>query len=112
MPMNNTIFNFIITLIPVISIIITGFFIPYIKAKMTGQQLETINQWITYAVNAAEVLFQEAGSGTAKREYVISFIDNMFNRNKEIITREQIRILLEAAWKEMIGSGGRHGNSE
>lgn len=99
--MNDTIFNLILTFIPVIGSIMAGFLIPYIKAKISNQQLETINQWVIYAVNAAEILFKKPGSGCSKKEYVIAFISNMFNRKKEVITPEQIRILLEAAWKEM-----------
>lgn len=55
----------------------------------------------TKAVEAAEVLFDAPKSGEEKREYVIKFIDKMFNSKKEVITEEQIRILLEAAWKQM-----------
>lgn len=99
--MNDNIFKLIVALIPVIGAIITGFIVPYIKSKANAQQLETINKWIVNAVNASEVLFKESGTGTEKREYVIKFIQDMFNKNKEIITEDQIRILLEAAWKEM-----------
>ena len=52
-------------------------------------------------MEAAEVLFDLPESGEEKREYVVNFIDNMFNSRKEVITRDQIRILLEAAWRQM-----------
>ena len=99
--MSDNLFKVIIALIPVIGAIATGFIIPYIKTKISVAQLEEINQWVTKTVQAAEVLFNTPKSGTEKREYVINTIDKIFNFKKEVITKEQIRILLEVAWKEM-----------
>lgn len=99
--MNDNLFKVIMALIPVIGVIITGFVIPYIKTKISSSQLEEISKWVTKAVQAAEVLFDTPHSGEEKRNYVIDFIDKMFNSQKEVITKDQIRILLEAAWKQM-----------
>lgn len=99
--MNETVFNIILLIIPIVSAIITGFVVPLIKSKISATQMEEIIKWVGKAVQAAEVLFDEPQSGEDKREYVIDFIDKMFNSKKEVITREQIRILLESAWKEM-----------
>lgn len=99
--MSDNMFKFIMTLVPVFGAIITYFVIPYIKSKVSQTQMEEIIKWVTKAVEAAEVLFDVPKSGEKKREYVIKFIDKMFNSKKEVITEEQIRILLEAAWKQM-----------
>ncbi|MBO5093566.1 MAG: hypothetical protein J6C33_04315 [Lachnospiraceae bacterium] len=99
--MNDTLFQVITAFIPVIGAAITGFIIPYIKAKISSARLEEISQWVAKAVKAADVLFDVPKSGEKKREYVISFIDKTFNAKKEVITKDQIRILLEVAWKEM-----------
>lgn len=99
--MNEQMFNIVLLLIPVIGAIITGILIPYAKTKITVTQMDEIIKWVTKAVQAAEVLFNAPKSGEEKREYVISFIDKMFNSKHEIITKEQIRILLESAWKQM-----------
>ena len=99
--MSENLFNVILLIIPVVSAIITGFIIPLIKSKISATHMEEIIKWVGKAVQAAEVLFDAPQSGDKKREYVIDFIDKMFNSKKEVITREQIRILLEAAWKEM-----------
>ena len=99
--MNDNLFKVIMTLIPVIGVIITGFVIPYIKTKISSAQLDEISQWVTKTVQAAEVLFDTPKSGEEKREYVIDFINKMFNSKKEVITEDQIRILLESAWKQM-----------
>ena len=99
--MNEQVFNIVILLIPVIGAIITGILVPYVKTKISVTQMEEIIKWVTKAVQAAEVLFDAPKSGEEKREYVINFIDKMFNSKKEVITKDKIRILLEAAWKQM-----------
>lgn len=99
--MNDQLFNIVILLMPVIGAAITGFVIPYLKAKISATQMDEIIKWTAKAVSAAEVLFDAPKSGGEKREYVINFIDGMFNSKKEVITRDQIRVLLEAAWKQM-----------
>lgn len=99
--MNEQVFNIVLLIIPVIGAIITGILIPYVKTKISSTQMDEIVKWVTKAVQAAEVLFNAPKSGEEKREYVINFVDQMFNRKKEVITKNQIRVLLEAAWKEM-----------
>jgi len=99
--MNEQLFNIISLLIPVIGAVITGFLIPYLKTKLSSARMDEIARWTAKAVEAAEVLFDLPESGEEKREYVVNFIDNMFNSRKEVITRDQIRILLEAAWRQM-----------
>ena len=92
--MNDQIFDIITLLIPVTGAIFTGFIIPYIRTKLSAARMDEITKWIAKAVEAPH-------SGTEKREYVIQFIDRMFNAKKEIITRDQIRILLEASLSQI-----------
>ena len=99
--MNEQLYNIILLFIPILGAVITGFFIPYLKTKVSVTQMEEIIKWVTKAVEAAEVLFDAPKSGEEKREYVINFIDKMFNTKKEIITKDQIRLLLESAWLQM-----------
>ncbi len=95
--MNDLLFQLLLSCIPILGIIITSFFIPYLKTKISVTQMEEISKWVTKAVQAAEILFNSPGSGPDKRDYVIHFIDNLFNSKKTIITNDQIRILLEAS---------------
>ncbi|MCI8416417.1 MAG: hypothetical protein HFI33_02745 [Lachnospiraceae bacterium] len=99
--MNEQLFNIVLLMVPVIGTIITGILIPYIKTKISATQMDEIIRWITKAVQAAEILFDAPKSGAEKQDYVINFIDEMFNSKKEIITKAQIRILLESACNEM-----------
>lgn len=99
--MDERIFNIILLLIPILGAIITGYIIPFIKAKVGEQNLATITKWIGYAVKAAEMIFREEKQGVEKKEYVVNFINKLFNKTKVVITREQIEVLIEAAVKEM-----------
>ena len=99
--MSNELFRVILLTIPVMCAIITGFVVPFIKANISATQLDEIIKWVGKAVAAAEVLFDAPKSGEEKREYVVDFIDKMFNSKKTVITKDQIRILLEAAVKAM-----------
>lgn len=99
--MNDQLFEIVLMCVPILGAIVTGFLVPYIKAKISATRLAQIAEWTEKAVRAAEVLFDAPQCGSKKREYVICFIDRMFNSKKQIITKDQIRVLLEAALGQM-----------
>jgi hypothetical protein len=100
--MSATLLNIIALLIPVIMTVLSGFIIPLIKAKIGQEKLATIVKWVTYAVKGAEMIyFGETGKGLDKKEYVIKFINDLFNKKKTVITKEQIEVLLESAVAEL-----------
>lgn len=99
--MNEVLFEIIIELIVVLGTILTGFLIPYIKEKIGSERLAKYKEWTKFSVQCAEMLFNEHGMGETKKEYVINFLNNMFNKKKVIITPEQIEVLIESAVKEM-----------
>lgn len=99
--MDEKIFQIILASIPVFGAIITGFIIPFIKEKIDAEKLAKYEYWTSMAVKCAEMVFKEQGMGEAKKEYVVNFLNEMFNKNKVVITSEQIEILVEAAVKEL-----------
>ena len=99
--MNENLFNIILTFVPVICAIITYFVIPFIKSSISEKQLAQYKEWAKLAVKTAEMLWRETGHGEDKKAYVVSFLNDMFNKNKVVITEEQINILIESAVKEM-----------
>lgn len=99
--MNENIFNVIVLLIPVFGAIITGFVVPYLKAKIGNEKLITIAKWVAYAVKAAEMIFTAEKAGVDKKKYVIDFIKKLFNKKKTVITDEQLDVLIEATVAEM-----------
>lgn len=101
--MNENLLTIILALIPVLGTVITVVVIPLILSKISAEKLALIVKWVGRSVHAAEMLFPEAKSGEAKKEYVINFIDNMFNKRKIVITREQIEIIIESIIAEFDG---------
>ena len=99
--MNENIFNVVLTVIPVIGAIITYFIVPFIKSSVSEKQLAQYKEWAKLAVKTAEMLWRETGHGEDKKEYVVNFLNDMFNKNKVVITEQQMEILIEAAVKEM-----------
>lgn len=68
-----TIFSALITLI---FTLISAFLIPYIKSKVSAEKLETIKAWVKVAVQAAEMLYRETGTGAQKKSYVIEYLNS------------------------------------
>lgn len=99
--MDERLFNVIITFIPVIGAIITYFVVPYIKTAISTDKLEQYKEWASLAVKCAEMIFTEKGMGTDKKQYVVDFLNNMFNSKKVVLSEEQITVLIESAVKEM-----------
>lgn len=99
--MNDDIFKIILGLISILGTILTGIVVPYVKEKIGNEKLAKYEEWATLAVRSAEMIFSDKGMGEAKKEYVINFLNDLFNKNKVVITPEQIEILLEAAVKSM-----------
>ena len=99
--MDDKLFELILALIPILGTILTVYIIPYIKEKIDNEKLEKYEQWVNMAVRAAEMVFTESGMGESKKAYVIEFLTGMFNKNKVIITEEQMNILIEAAVQQM-----------
>lgn len=99
--MNEVLFKIILELIIVLGIILTGVLIPYIEEKIGSERLIKYKEWTKFAVQCAEMLFKEQGVGKIKKEYVISFLNDMFNKKKVVITPEQIEVLIESCVKEM-----------
>ena len=99
--MNENLYKVIIAIIPVLGAIITGFVIPLLKAKIGNEKLTTISTWVTHAVRCAEMIFLGDKQGEEKKQYAIQLLTDMFNKNKVIITDEQLKVLIESAVKEM-----------
>lgn len=93
-----------IDLTPVVTAIITlllsvisAFLVPYIKSKMSAQQLATIIQWVKIAVQSAEMIYKESGMGAKKKEYVMNFLkEKGFTLNTD-----EVDSLIESAVLEL-----------
>ena len=99
--MDDRLFQIILAVVPVLCTILTAYIVPYIKAKIGTEKLSKYEYWVNIAVKAAEMIWTETGHGTDKKQYVVEFMNNMFNSKKIVITEEQINLLIESAVKNM-----------
>ena len=99
--MDDGLFQIILAVIPVLCTVLTAYIVPYIKAKIGTENLSKYEYWVNIAVKAAEMIWTETGHGADKKQYVVDFMNNMFNSKKIIITEEQINLLIESAVKNM-----------
>ena len=99
--MNEKLFQVILAVIPIVGTILTVYIIPYIKEKIGNEKLAKYEEWATLAVQCAEMIFVGQGMGESKKEYVIKFLNEMFNKNKVVITEEQLNVLIESCVKQM-----------
>ena len=77
--------------------LVTTFLIPYLRARLTAEQLDTIKVWVNIAVRAAEMIFTGTGQGAAKKAYVVDFL----NSKGFTLNTEEIGNLIEAAVLEL-----------
>ena len=76
---------------------VSVYLIPYIRSKTTEEQRAKIRMWARIAVEAAEMIFREAGSGTLKFQYVSDFLESKgFQLNEQ-----ELKIYIESAVLEM-----------
>lgn len=99
--MEDKIFELILALIPIIGTILTVYIIPLIKEWIGNEKLARYEEWASMAVKAAELMWTESGMGVDKKAYVVGFLTDMFNKNKVVITEEQMNVLIEAAVKQL-----------
>ena len=99
--MDTNLFKLVLTLIPVLGTILTAYIIPYFKELIGNEKLAKYQEWTQMAVNAVELLYNGKGMGAEKKEYVVKFLTEQFNKNKVVITEKQLNILIEACVKQM-----------
>jgi LL-H family phage holin len=79
--------------------LITMYFIPWLKTKVSAEELADIIKWVKIAVQAAEMIYKESGMGEAKKAYVKTFLEDKGIRYDE----RQIDSLIESAVLELKG---------
>ena len=92
-------------IITIISVLITGFLLPYLKNKnkLNTQEerkifMENIKFWVDIAVKSAEQIYKDIPkSGKDKKAYVLNYL----NQKGFEITEEDLDVLIESAVKEL-----------
>ena len=76
---------------------VSAFLIPYIKSKVSAEQLDAIKFWVNIAVEAAEMIYTGTGRGAEKKAYVVKFL----NSKGFTLNPEEIDNIIEAAVLEL-----------
>lgn len=99
--MNQVVFDVVLSVIGLICFGISAYLIPLLRAKYTAEQLQIASEWTKKAVACAEIIFNIPKSGEQKKEYVVNYLNGLFNSKKEVISSDQLEILIEAAVKQL-----------
>ena len=84
-------------ILTVLFALVTLYVIPWIKSKVTAEELADIIKWVKIAVQAAEMIYKESGMGKAKKDYVLTFLADKGIKYDE----RQIDSLIESAVLEL-----------
>lgn len=77
--------------------LITIFVIPYIKSRLSADELAEIMKWVKIAVEAAEMIYKESGMGKEKKK----FVENFLTEHNIKVDVEQLDALIESAVLEL-----------
>lgn len=77
--------------------LITIFVIPYIKSRLSADELAEIMKWVKIAVEAAEMIYKESGMGKEKKK----FVENFLTEHGIKVDIEQLDALIESAVLEL-----------
>lgn len=88
--------------ITVVAVIVAKYVIPKLKEEIGVEKFNTIAMYVDYAVRAAEQIFIGTGLGEKKKEYVLTFINDVILKDgKYSITPDELNVLIESAVNAM-----------
>ena len=100
--MDDTIMLIVEYVIRIIVVVGGSFIIKFIKDRLTKEQKESIKDWTRVAVQAAEMIYREKGSGEIKKKYVFDFIRGKLDDYAAVkVSDEQLDTLIEAVVYEV-----------
>lgn len=82
------------TVITICTVVITGFVIPFVKAKLADTKFNKIVAWTELLVRAAEQQVDAEGAGKQKYSLVASALSKMKGVH---LTQDEIKTLIESA---------------
>lgn len=82
-------------ILSLISVMITSYLIPYIKQKITKEQIEKVYEFADIAVRCAEQIYSQ-DQWVEKRDWVFNEISEYVNENTQLhLTPSQITAIAE-----------------
>lgn len=95
--MNDMIVKIALAVLSIVSAVVTGVLIPYLRTKIDGEKRKRYHDIVLIAVKAAEQIFRGSKTGQAKKEYVLKRLKAM----GIALSEEELNMLVEAAVKEL-----------
>lgn len=92
--------------IMIATILITGFLLPFLKAKYAQIKTESLDYWLRVFMSAAETYFAD-GEGKQKKEWVIAQLQAKFPK----LDIAKIEDSLEAMFRELVVEGILHSST-
>ena len=97
--MNIDITPIIEAVIVLISAVVTGILVPYLRQKLSDEKRQKLQFWVEIAVKAAEQLYGSK-AGQQKKEYVVAFL-----LSKGIVADvDEVTALIESEVYKLTGS--------
>ena len=83
--------------VSVVVILISRYFIPYIKTITESEKYSDLMDIVIIAVRAAEQTIRESGQGKVKKAHVVAFVSKWLADNGINISEEMLDKLIESA---------------
>lgn len=91
----------ILAIITIIGGLVSAYVIPYLKAKFSTEQLDTLTYYITVAVRCAEQIYTPE-QWAEKKSYVTTYAKDVINDLVKInLTDEQLDAIIEGIVNEV-----------
>lgn len=95
--MNEPLLTIVLSIISLLGVVITSVVVPYVKSKLSNEQMTSLQTWIEIAIYAAEQLYKDKSQGKTKKEYVYEYVKEHFPN----LTYKDFEVLLEGTGKAL-----------
>lgn len=100
----NVFMTIALAIISIAGALVSAYVIPWIKTKISAQDMETITFWVRFAVRCADQLFTPE-QWEEKKQYVLAYVIDMASKIGIKLTEQDINVLIEAAVNEIHHGG-------
>lgn len=98
--MSEILFELLKIIVMLAVVLITRYFIPWVRKRIGADELAQVEKWARYAVlKAQQVMWSK--DGVERKAYVTEFLKELLIEKNIALSDEQLDILIEAAVKQM-----------
>lgn len=81
--------------------LITSYLVPWLKSKLTTNQISVVSDLVYNGVKAAETLFTESGSGQKKFDYVMNTVKAFCEAHHITFDETVVKNQIQSVWKDL-----------